>query len=147
MGVYGIDLFKHHIAKIAQSPHPRGPPRLLTPPRTIHPPRVGRGWTSAGAHQRAADTLNQRYLHLLTHSQNSQPCAIAPALLCQPFCNSNRQLRFHSQIPYPNCLSNFQLPRCDRLNSGCRFLRLPSPESFDHADNLLVTPTESYLIS
>ena len=45
-----------------------------------------------------ADTLNQRYLRLLSHSQNSQPCAIAPALLCQLFCNSKSQFQSHYSI-------------------------------------------------
>ena len=52
-------------------------------------------------------------IHLLSHT-NDQPCRAAlPRLLCQPFVILNYQLRFHSQIPYPNCLSNFQLATID----------------------------------
>ena len=50
---------------------------------------------------------------LLTHQHKTLNLAEElPELLCQLFCNSNRQLRFHSQIPYPNCSPNIPPSAC-----------------------------------
>ena len=77
-----------------------------------------------------ADTLNQRYLHLLSHSQNSQPCAIAPALLCQLFCNSKSQFQSHysislSYLPEKSYNDTLLDPCLTRMNSGPRMTQFP----------------------
>ena len=82
-------------------------------------------------------------IHLLSHT-NDQPCRAAlPRLLCQPFVILNYQLRFHSQIPYPNCLSNFQLATIDSDpvadSSDCQFLN-PSATRIT-CSRILLNPT------
>ena len=82
-------------------------------------------------------------IHLLSHT-NDQPCGAAPPrLFCQPFVILNCQLQFHSQIPYPNCLSNFQLSTVDSDpvadSSDCQFLN-PSA-TWITCSRILLNPT------